>query len=180
MDAKTTNAITALELQKSKISNLQSFDDGTWKTHTLSYIETFFGKPSVEYDYFSKLHLFVGATNGYTDYSQQVIKQMTDAKKVIALQFIDNSIDTLRHKGVYRKPMPFLEFLHSHWAITSFIIVSLVGVSYLLGQLSVPKSTEDLRTKYDTLQNKYQHLTDSIIFINRGSTHNKTQIDTAK
>ncbi len=65
----TRQGIVILRQQESKLDAITSFNDGTWKAETLSYLETFFSKESEEYQYFKIRYLIVNEySNGaYSD-----------------------------------------------------------------------------------------------------------------
>jgi hypothetical protein len=142
---KLSKAVEILLGQKAKLKT-ENLRQDTWKTQTASYIEGFFGEKSNEYTFIERFEFysktFDSMSASYdTDYH---IKQNTRT----ASDFIDNCVDTLKTKGLYRAPKQnFIAQLSETaiWAIVGLGIPGLLSVGFFFGNLFSDKQNIELR-----------------------------------
>lgn len=122
-------AISALEKQKEKLFDDGHYNDESWVFQTISLSEDIFGKDSAEYVFFSQVKFYI-SHQGY-DSSEDILFRLRQNEKKVG-KFIDNCIETINYKGVYRKPKTNFLQKFNDWQMLG-AICSLVVVSFWIG-----------------------------------------------
>jgi hypothetical protein len=138
-------AIDILQKQKAKIDDPQHRNDDNWVFQTASYIKDFFGFESTEYSFIGQFHFYVQSTNWDSD---EVVRYRLSEKPIEAKKFLDNCIETLQHKGLFKKPKQnFLNRLSDTalWTIISITVPGLITIGVFFGNMYSDKQNIELR-----------------------------------
>lgn len=148
----TEKAIEILIRQRDKVVDKDHYNDETWVFHTASHIKDFFGEDSTEYSFISQFKFTV---IGNSAMSNEQWRSDLDHQQDKALKFIDNCIQTIKDKGLYRPPRQnFLQRLNDTWLTTILVLVlSGIGtVTFLIGQYTA--GLENIELERDLKQAK--------------------------
>lgn len=120
MNKKIEKAISVLENQKQKIKNKKT--DSVWQTQTISYIKLYLGEDSPEYKHINTFHYWDERFN----YNKE------------AIEFLDNCIETVKIKGLYKKSGNFITRMDDNkmrWLIGGLCAFLLIigGIIYKQG-----------------------------------------------
>jgi len=118
----------AIDILKSQKEKLEDFDNKNqnWVFQTASYIKDFFGENSTEFSFISQFHFHVVSSNWD---SPEDVRRWLAEKPIEAKPFLDNCVETLQHKGLFKQPKQnFLNRLSDTalWTIISIAIPGLV------------------------------------------------------
>lgn len=167
-------AIDILKTQKSKLVDKALYKDETWTAQTASYIKDFFGAKSSEYFFITQFSFIYFAPPGMTN---EGILLMLQNKITIASRFIDNCIETIQHKGLYKPTKTsFIQNLSNNaiWAIFSISIPGLLTIGYLFGQFTSDTKNYELRQEVKQLKDSLSIIHSLIITNpNTGKGNNK-------
>lgn len=131
-------AIEILTQQKTKLEKGSFHQDETWVFHTAFYIKDFFGENSTEFNFISQFSFTVISTNLTPDND---ILYALGQKKQKALKFLDNCIETLQNKGLYKpdsKIMTWAKEPANLWKIFAFIVTTLLSAATLIFAIKKP------------------------------------------
>lgn len=161
-------SIKSLESLKLKIPADERTEE-LWLIQTSSLIESFFGIESKEFkfiDNFNFKNSIVRQTDFiYKGYSGDTVGLNTDYK-VIASQFLDNCIETIKTKGLYIRPSDGIFkilFSSKNWYLTSFFI----GIIYAAGILTATINKTDRK----------ENSSDGVIITSDSITNKKTNTE---
>lgn len=137
MDKK--KAIEILQGQLQKLKETNSID--VWKNQTASFAKDIFGEESHEYEWITKFNV------GWY-YSREARPQAVREAKARASEFLENCIETIRLKGVYKKPKQnFLQTMGNATLVP--VILFAVGAVFsggmLYGKYLAEVNNNDLR-----------------------------------
>jgi hypothetical protein len=161
------NAIDILKAQKAKLDNFDNKNQN-WIFQTASYIKDFFGENSTEFSFISQFHFHVVSSNWD---SPDDIRRWLAEKPIEARRFLDNCIETLQHKGLFRQPKQnFLYRLSDTalWTIISIAVPGLISIGLFFGNMNSDRQNIELlqdnkllkdsltmlRTKIDNITNE--------------------------
>lgn len=131
-------AIEILIQQKNKLEKSSFYQDETWVFHTASYIKDFFGESSTEFTFISQFRFTVISTNKTPEPD---ILYALDQKKQKALKFLDNCVDTIKNKGLYKPESKMLTWVKEPanlWKMFAFIVTTLLSVATLIFAIKKP------------------------------------------
>ncbi len=168
-------AIEILQKQKLKLDDQNILKDETWVFQTASYIKDFFGENSTEYSFISKFEFKVYFTN-YQSEQAAVIELNSKTPK--AKKYLENCIETISNKGLYKHPKTNFLTRISETALWTMISVSFVGlltVGSLFGNWY--SNTQNVELK---LYNKKLEDSISTIYKNTNKYTNKKTENTRK
>lgn len=123
-------AIEILKKQIEKLDDSTIYKDNNWTFQTASYIKDFFGKESTEYIFISKFNFKVLASSWEDD--KDVKRQLLDKHKK-AKVYLENCIETISNKGLYKYPKTNIVSDKSNFELISIVIaISLFafGIGY--------------------------------------------------
>jgi hypothetical protein len=92
-------AINVLKKQRDKLDDPSYTNDENWLFQTASFIKDFFGDHSTEYAFIAQFKFYV--TQNAWD-SDEDIRRLLSEQPLQAKQFLDNCIETLQHKNLYK------------------------------------------------------------------------------
>jgi hypothetical protein len=146
-----TQAISILASQKAKLTTLDENTCTPYQTQTTSYVIAIFGEESKEAEFMKNfIFIIVGAR---IDWDKQI-----KTSSVGLSYFIDGCIETVKNKGVYKRPKPnWLTHADNKWLIGISITLSigLIGGGYAIGNVIS-------NSKNSIIEYKYEHLKDSL------------------
>lgn len=137
---KKEKAIQILNGQIDKLNQRGAKVDTPWVNQTSSYIKDFFGKDSDEYKYitspsFRPVPMFLP-----DDWTQ------TEANwRLIAINFLNNCIESIKNKGLYRNPFSFI--LKMKTEVILFIITLIFSGLGWLGTFIYNKGYEKAKNE---------------------------------
>jgi hypothetical protein len=146
------NAIKILIRQKDKLADYTIYKDETWTFQTASFIKDFFGEQSPEFSFISQFKFTVF---GHTGMTNEMWRNELDLKQNKALKFIEDCIETIQHKGLYKTPkINFLQNLGSNavWAIISISVPGLLTIGFIFGQFISDTKNFELKQHVKQLQ----------------------------
>ena len=158
-------AIFILKAQKDKLDNFDNKNQN-WVFQTASYIKDFFGENSTEFSFISQFHFHV--VSSICD-SPEDIRRWLAEKPVEAERFLDNCIETLQHKGLFKQPKQnFLYRLSDTalWTLIPLIGTGLLSIGFFFGNLYSDKQNIELRQDNKLLK-------DSLIILKSLSPRNE-------
>lgn len=144
--------------QKEKLTT-ENLRQGTWLIQTSSIIKDFFGDTSDEYN-FIKDFKFYSNTMDIMSAEYDTNAHISKNSKA-ASQFIDNCIETLNHKGLFKAPKTNSLTQISEtalWTIISITVPGLISIGIFFGNMYSDKQNIELR-----VENKL--LKDSVTFL---------------
>jgi len=156
-------AIELLTKQRNKLTDQSIYKDETWVFQTASYIKDFFGEHSPEYSFIGQ---FTFTVYGHTGMSNEMWRRELDGKKRKAVKFIDDCIETIQYKGVYKPPKSnFLQNVSSNalWTIFSISVPGLLSVGFLFGQFITDTKNIELRQQVKQLQDSLSNMPSLLI-----------------
>lgn len=121
-------AIEILQKQKLKLDNPNFLKDETWVFQTASYIKDFFGENSAEYVFISKFQFRVYFTN--YDSEQDAVREL-NAKTPKAKKFLENCIETISNKGLYKEPKTNIISDKSNFELISIVVAIAIFVFWI-------------------------------------------------
>lgn len=122
----TREAVNILRLQQERLDSVDVNNCEVWKTGTKSYVKSFFGESSPEYDYIKDFQFYWSIdTNWYTE---------TKSKIPILKQYIDNCIGVIRNRGLVKREWKHI-LITTHPAVFWTIFVAIVGLAFWFGTL---------------------------------------------
>jgi hypothetical protein len=145
-------AIEILQKQKLKLDNPNILKDETWVFQTASYIKDFFGENSSEYTFISKFEFKAYYTNYGSE--QDAVREL-NAKTPKAKKYLENCIETISNKGLYKQPKTnFLNRISETalWTIISISFTGLIYVGFFFGNLYSDKQNIELKTENEKLK----------------------------
>lgn len=116
-------AIQILNKQKDKLLDESIYKDENWVFQTASYVKDFLGEDSPEYNLISRFHFGI-LTNG--SLSNEEIHNELDSKKQKAEVFIDNCIETIKNKGLYKSSIITTTYIAAKSAIIKQIVIGII------------------------------------------------------
>jgi len=140
----TKKAISILLRQKSKLLDKNFYKDENWVFQTASYIKDFFGDNSTEYSFISRFTFTIKVLN-VTPADEK--RRLLAEKEESAIKFLDNCIETLQNKGIYKSDKNnFLRNLDNATIIGLIIFFgsTLFGIGYYFGTEKVNKENIEL------------------------------------
>lgn len=132
---KKEKAKGLLRNQLEKLKSSRNRND-TWVFHTASIIEEIFGKESAEYNYIGKFRF---GTWSHNYESNEAIHWRLEEQERKIKQFLENCVESVDAKGVYRKPQsnPVSNWSSSEfWTAISGLIVAAISIGFYFGNLS--------------------------------------------
>ncbi|MBK7872948.1 MAG: hypothetical protein IPJ74_20915 [Saprospiraceae bacterium] len=145
-------AIAILKKQRNKLTDPKHYNDENWVSQTASFIKDFFGDHSLEYGFIKQFKFYVRSSNWD---SEEDIKRWLSEKPKQAIKFLDNCIETLEDKGLYKKPkINFLSRLGDTalWAIISLGLPGLITIGFFFGNMYSDKQNIELRRENKSLK----------------------------
>lgn len=146
-------AIEILKNQKDKLDRPNEFHrDENWVFQTASYIKDFFGDKSTEYSFISQFSFGVLRSNSDSD--EDVRRWIAD-KPIQVKKYLDNCIETLQHKGLFKQPKHnFLYRLSdtAFWTLLPLVGTGLLSIGFFFGNLYSDKQNIELRQDNKTLK----------------------------
>ena len=145
-------AIEILQNQKLKLDNPNILKDETWVSQTASYIKDFFGENSTEYSFISNFNFKI-PFNQY-DSKTFPLRIMTE-KTLKCKKYLENCIETINDKGLYKKPKRnFLNTISDTalWTTISIGIPGLLTIGGLFGNMFSDNQNVELRTENKMLK----------------------------
>lgn len=173
-------AIDILTRQRDKLTDQTIYKDENWTFQTASYIKDFFGEQSPEYSFIGQ---FTFTVLGHTGMTNEMWRDELNSKKRKAINFIDNCIETIQHKGLYKPPKTnFLQNISSNalWTIISISVPGLLTIGYLFGQFITDTKNYDLRLQVKQLQDSLSIRPTYVIPVNEPKTDIKKTTDTTQ
>jgi hypothetical protein len=120
-------AIRIINEQKEKIRNNPELRNTQWNFQTASYIKDIFGKDSTEYSWISQFKWTVTYVS-VNDETPSYVKSEIASKPKKAIQFLDNCLDVIENKGVFKEKKENWFSGKKNWQIISVLIgVGLFG-----------------------------------------------------
>lgn len=149
---KVRKAITILEKQKSKIEDTNHYNDDNWVFQTAAYIKDFFGEKSPQFSFIKQFHFYVMSASWESEkgINQRLSEKPDDAKK-----FLDNCIETLQLKGIYKEPGKNFLYRISDtalWAIIGLAIPGFISIGVFFGNMHADTQNIELRQKNELLK----------------------------
>jgi len=138
-------AIEILKKQRDKLDSPKSNNNQNWIFQTASYVKDFFGEDSTEFSFISQFHFHVVSTN--YDRPDDIRRWLAE-KPIEARRFLDNCIETLEHKGLFKQPKQnFLNRLSDTalWTLIPLIGTGLLSIGFFFGNLYSDKQNIELR-----------------------------------
>jgi len=162
----------AIEILKGQKDKLQSFENQNqnWVFQTASYIKDFFGENSTEFSFISQFRFEVVSSNW--DSSEDIRRWLAE-KPVEAKHFLDNCIETLQQKGLFKLPgQNFLSRLTETalWTIISIAVPGLISIGLFFGNMYSDKQNIELRQENKSLKDSLSILKISTIKIRNNRT----------
>ncbi|WP_298146839.1 hypothetical protein [Flavobacterium sp.] len=121
-------AIEILQKQKQKLDNPNFLKDENWVFQTASYIKDFFGESSTEYFFISKFEFT--AYYSKPDSKQDAIGRL-NAKTPKAKKYLENCIETISNKGLYKHPKKNLVSDKSNFELIGIVITISIFVFWI-------------------------------------------------
>ncbi|MBN8790414.1 MAG: hypothetical protein J0I84_25320 [Terrimonas sp.] len=158
----------AIDILKSQKEKLEDFDNKNqnWVFQTASYIKDFFGENSTEFSFISQFHFHVVSSNWD---SPEDVRRWLAEKPIEAKPFLDNCVETLQHKGLFKQPKQnFLNRLSDTalWTIISIAIPGLVSIGLFFGNLYADKQNIEIKQENKLLKDSLTLLRPNIIDTN--------------
>ena len=154
-------AIEILQKQKLKLDNPNFLKDENWVFQTASYIKDFFGENSTEYFFISKFQFSAYYSN--LDSKQDAIGRL-NAQTPKAKKYLENCIETISNKGLYKQPKTnFLNRISDTalWTIISISFTGLIYVGFFFGNLYSDKQNIEIKKENENLKDSissiYKH-----------------------
>lgn len=120
-------AIRIINEQKEKIRNNPELRNTQWNFQTASYIKDIFGKDSTEYSWISQFKWVVTYVS-INDETPSYVKSEIASKPKKAIQFLDNCLDIIENKGVFKEKKENWFSGKKNWQILSVLVgVGLFG-----------------------------------------------------
>jgi hypothetical protein len=144
-------AIDILKGQRAKLDDFNNKNQN-WVFQTASYIKDFFGETSTEFSFISQFYFHVVSSNWD---SPDDVRRWLAEKPIEARTFLDNCIETLQHKGLFRQPKQnFLNRLSDTvlWTIISIAVPGLISIGLFFGNLYADKQNIELRQDNKSLR----------------------------
>lgn len=149
------NSKKAIEILKKQIQKLDDstfFKDENWVFQTASYIKDFFGENSTEYAFISKFEFKAY----YTNYGNEndAIREL-NSKTPKAKKYLENCIETISNKGLYKHPKTnFLNRISDSalWSIITFLLPIVFFSGYYFGNLYSNTQNVELKIENKTLK----------------------------
>jgi hypothetical protein len=145
-------AIEILQKQIHKLDDARVHKDENWVYQTASYIKDFFGESSTEYTFICNFSFKVLASN-YDD--PKVINYELASKPKKAKKYLENCIETISNKGLYKQPKTnFLNRISDTalWTIISISFTGLIYVGFFFGNLYSDKQNIEIKTENEKLK----------------------------
>jgi hypothetical protein len=150
---KKEKAIEILQTQLTKVEKINADNCYVWQTQIASYIKTFFGETSNEFQFINTVQFYF--------YIEGKDKETRD--KIPRLkQFIENCIETISNTGLKKKEWKQV-FITTHPAVFWSIFVAIIGFSFWAGTLVSNSTNKGNNASNENTQNKNEsvHRTDS-------------------
>ncbi|GAB2797018.1 hypothetical protein GCM10027275_47990 [Rhabdobacter roseus] len=144
-------AIGILKTQKDKLDDFGN-ENLNWVFQTASYIKDFFGEDSPEFSFISQFSFNVKASSW--DRPEDVRRWLAE-KPIVAKRFLDNCIETLEQKGLFKQPKQnFLNQLSETalWTLIPLIGTGLLSIGLFFGNLYSDKQNIELRQENKLLK----------------------------
>jgi hypothetical protein len=158
---KLSKAVEILLEQREKLDT-ENLRQDTWKTQTASYIKFFFGEKSNEYIFIEEFEFYSKTLDSFS--AQYDTNYYIKANKKAASNFIDNCVDTLKHKGLYKAPKQnFITQLSETaiWTIVGVGVTGLLSAGFFFGNLSSDKQNVELRQENKSMRDSLRVLRSS-------------------
>jgi hypothetical protein len=142
-------AIGILKKQIEKLDDSTFHKDGNWTFQTASYIKDFFGKESTEYLFISKFNFKV--ITGPWDDDKSVNQQLLDKHKK-AKVYLENCIETISNKGLYKHPKTNIVSDKSNFELLGIVVaisIFVFGIGYWTKNVelfSITKQKEEFKS----------------------------------
>jgi len=149
----TIKKATEILLNQKKKLATENLRQDTWLTQTSSFIKDFFGDTSNEYNFIKDFKFYSKTFDSMS--AEYDTNAHINRNSKAASQFIDNCIDTLNHKGLYKAPKPnFLQRFSDNalWTSISIILPAIWGFGFLIGQYTSDVKNFDLRQENKSLK----------------------------
>jgi len=113
-------------------------NDDTWVFQSASFVKDFFGEDSTEYNWISQFEFRTLVSSAWS--TEQRSAAINDKPRQ-AKQFLNDCIETLKIKGLYKPKSNFLQRLDNStlWTIIAFAIPSILGLGFFFGNLKYDK-----------------------------------------
>lgn len=148
-------AIEILTTQKNKIDDQNYPNDENWVSQTASYIRSFFGENSNEFKLISTFKFYV---THFDPVEEEINVRYSPKMENNAKIFIDNCIETLTVKGIYKEPnVNFLYKMTDQGVIglISLICIPVFSAGYFCGNYfainKVDAQKIEMKKKIDSL-----------------------------
>lgn len=149
---KPEQAIKILEGQIEKYNSIDAKTCYTWKTQTSSYIKSFFGEHSDEYEFINKFMF---------DYDVYTIVKLPQENAKALTTFVRNCIETIKNVGLHKPPRPnFLFHIDNRWLITGICgaVVVIFTAGYVTGNIFTNAKNVEYKIKYENLRDSLDRL----------------------
>ena len=125
-------AIKILGQQKEKIKNYSKLRNIQWNIETASYVKDFLGKESPEFKWISQFKWSVTyvSIDGETP---KYVKTKIENKPKEAIQFLENCINIIENKGIYKEKKENWFSGLNNWKIVGILFAFIVfgfGIGY--------------------------------------------------
>lgn len=118
-------AIEILKNQIKTFDNVSIYKDSVWVSKTASYIKSFFGFDSEEYKHIINFKFDIP----YDKFESEIsVTNKRKDKHIRMIQYLENCIELIQNKGLYKTPKTNFLNRISETAIWTIISVSFVGL----------------------------------------------------
>jgi hypothetical protein len=145
-------AIQILESQIEKLDNPKIRKDENWIFQTASYIKDFFGKDSAEYTFISNFNFKI-PFNHYD--SKTFPLEQLNLEILKSRQYLENCIETINVKGLYKHPKTNILNRISEtalWSIITVLAPIIFFSGYYFGNLYSNTQNIELKIENKTLK----------------------------
>lgn len=142
---KVKEAIGILLRQKQKLAT-ENLRQGTWLIQTSSLIKDFFGDTANEYNFIKDFEFYSNTMDIMS--AEYDTNAHINKNSKAASQFIDNCIETLNHKGIYKAPKQNSLTKISEtalWTIIGIAVPGLISIGIFFGNMYSDKQNIELR-----------------------------------
>jgi hypothetical protein len=145
-------AIQNLKSQIEKLDNPKIYKDENWIFQTASYIKDFFGQDSAQYTFISNFNFKI-PFNQYD--SKTFASKQLNLKILKSRQYLENCIETINVKGLYKHPKTnFLNRISETalWSIITVLLPIIFFSGYYFGNLYSNTQNIELKIENKTLK----------------------------
>lgn len=173
MNRKKAKAI--LLKQKSKLTDINYYNDENQVFQTGSYIKDLFGENSTEYNFISRFTFTIKVMSNTTVDER---RQLLIEKEESAIKFIDNCIETIENKGLYKsEKVNFLKSLDNSTLIGVIIFFgsTIFAIGYYFGTEKINVENIELKRDNEILKDSINQKNKYILDFYKDSTSFKNK-----